>query len=92
MSKIDATLKARDARYGTFLVNATASQHIKFVFRETANWHQLLPDQKEALEQIATKIGRLLTGDFNFIDSWHDIAGYAKLIEDRLNAIPLNRD
>ena len=25
-----------------------------------------------------------MNGDFNFIESWHDISGYAKLIENEL--------
>jgi len=36
---------------------------------------------REALEMIAHKIGRILNGDPNYADSWHDIAGYAKLAE-----------
>jgi hypothetical protein len=39
-------------------------------------WLQLQPMHREALEMIVHKIGRA--------DSWHDIAGYAKLVEDRL--------
>jgi len=33
---------------------------------------------------IAHKIGRILNGDPNYADSWIDIAGYAKLVADRL--------
>jgi hypothetical protein len=84
MTKIDETLAARDTRYGTFMDNARCSQLIKSAFRSGANWNKLGNDQKEALEQIASKIGRMLTGDFNYVDSWHDITGYAKLVENRL--------
>lgn len=84
MAKIDDTLKARDARYGTFFDNASAAQLLKFAMHSGRNWNKLENDQKEALEHIASKIGRLLTGDFNHIDSWHDITGYAKLVENRL--------
>lgn len=44
-------------------------------------------DQVEALEMIAHKIGRIINGDPNYADSWHDIAGYAKLVADRLDGI-----
>ena len=27
---------------------------------------------------------KILNGDPNYVDNWHDIIGYAKLIEDRL--------
>lgn len=84
MSKIDDTLVARESRYGSFYDNANVAQTVKFVMRESPNWSKLEPDQKEALEQIASKIGRMLTGDFNYVDSWHDITGYAKLVENRL--------
>jgi len=41
-------------------------------------------DQKEALEMIQHKIGRILNGDQYYHDSWHDIIGYAKLVADTL--------
>lgn len=52
--------------------------------RLTDNWELLQPFQVEALEMIAHKIGRILNGDPNYDDSWVDIAGYAKLVADRL--------
>lgn len=51
---------------------------------DSKNWQSLAPDQKEALEMIAHKIGRILNGDPNYHDSWHDIVGYTKLVADRL--------
>jgi hypothetical protein len=41
-------------------------------------------DQCEAMDMIFHKIGRILNGDPNYADSWIDIAGYAKLVADRL--------
>jgi hypothetical protein len=41
-------------------------------------------DQREALDMIAHKIGRILNGDPNYADSWHDLEGYARLVEQRL--------
>jgi hypothetical protein len=38
----------------------------------------------EALDMIAVKISRILTGDPNYSDNWHDIQGFAKLVENRL--------
>lgn len=32
-------------------------------------------------EMIAHKIARILNGDPNYADNWHDIAGYATLID-----------
>ena len=45
----------------------------------------LAPDQTEALHMIAHKIGRIINGDADYVDSWHDIAGYAQLVANRLN-------
>jgi hypothetical protein len=36
---------------------------------------------------ICHKLGRIAAGDIDYADSWHDIAGYAKLVEDRLNGV-----
>lgn len=47
-------------------------------------WDLLTPVAKQALTVIADKIARILNGDPNYADNWHDIQGYAKLVEDRL--------
>lgn len=47
-------------------------------------WATLRPDQKEALEMVQHKIGRILNGDPDFHDSWHDMIGYTKLVADDL--------
>ena len=48
------------------------------------NWKSLSEVQKEALEMIQHKIGRILAGNPDHKDHWDDIAGYAKLVSDRL--------
>lgn len=78
------TLAERGESYGAFIDNADVAQRIKREMRLSANWDELRPDMREALEIIASKISRLLTGQMGHIDSWHDIAGYARLVEDRL--------
>jgi len=84
---LDKVLDERGIKYGKFINQATIAQDLKYrmtSFNEGRNWHKLTPDQREALEMIAHKIGRILNGDPNYADSWVDIAGYAKLIADRL--------
>jgi hypothetical protein len=82
---IAATLTERGSRYGKFTGHAKITQDLKEIMYMTTNWSKsLAPDQKEALEMIAHKIGRILNGDCNYDDSWVDIAGYAKLVADRL--------
>jgi hypothetical protein len=51
---------------------------------ETPGWERLTPDKKEALEVIQHKIARILNGNPEFHDSWHDIVGYARLAADRV--------
>ena len=85
-TSIAATLHDRGKRYGSFDKHALVTQRIKLAYETGKNWDTLEPDMKEALEMIAHKIGRILNGDATYADSWHDIAGYAKLVEDRLNA------
>lgn len=82
---INKTLQERGTRYGTFESHAKVAQAIKAAMRNSQNWESLPDDMKEALEMNAHKTARILNGDPNYSDSWHDIIGYTKLIEDRLN-------
>jgi hypothetical protein len=86
MSNIDATLDDRGTRYGHFSDHALITQNLKRVMQMGIRWNDLAADQKEALEMVAHKIGRILNGDPNYIDSWHDIIGYTRLVEQRLEA------
>ena len=82
---IEKTLKERGSKYGRFDAHAATTQDLKKMMQERAGWARLSYSQREALEMIAHKIGRILNGDPNYADSWHDIAGYATLIEKELN-------
>lgn len=81
---ISTTLAERGSRYGSFTEHARITQAIKAAMADSPNWAELAPDQREALEMLAHKAGRILNGDPNYHDSWHDIVGYAKLVADRL--------
>jgi len=81
---IDQILKERGKRYGEFLELAKITQNLKDVLRAAPKWNSLPEDVQEALDMIQHKIGRILNGDPNYIDSWHDIIGYARLVEQRL--------
>lgn len=82
--KIEQTLEERGNRYGSFEHHAMIAQHLQDVMRAQAGWVELAPDQKQALTVIADKIARMLNGDPNYRDNWHDIVGYAKLVDDRM--------
>lgn len=86
---IDSTLVERGSRYGPFVGHAAVTQQLKEVATKHL-YHRgkiLAPDQQEALDMIFHKIGRIINGDPDYDDSWVDIAGYAKLVADRLRGV-----
>lgn len=85
---VQETLQERGSRYGDFTDNAVISQHLKQVLQHDGHdvregWLRCSAVQREALEMIAQKIARILNGDPNYKDNWHDIQGYARLAEER---------
>lgn len=91
MTSIDETLKERGSRYGDYRGHAEVSQGIKNILysalatNPNIDFDLLDDDIKETLEMIAHKLGRIVNGDPYYADSYIDIAGYAKLVGDRLN-------
>lgn len=82
---IEDTLKDRGERYGNFEDHAMITQRLKQVAREfsekSATRDKMDVHHWEALDMIFHKIGRILNGDPDYVDNWHDIAGYATLVE-----------
>lgn len=89
MTDTETTLNSREKLYGPFEDCAYVAQNIKAAFRDSRNWDTLSKDKKEALEMIASKIARILNGDSNCSDSWHDISGYARLAEKAITVADL---
>lgn len=81
---IKDVLEERGKLYGAFAFNSKTSQELKDVMRNSQGWQALANDQREALEMAAHKIGRILNGNPDYVDSWVDIAGYTQLVADRL--------
>lgn len=81
-----ALLEERGSRYGKFIDHAWVTQNLKGVIANHIRTKQerLNVDQSEALDMICHKIGRIVCGDPDYVDSWRDIAGYALLVVDRL--------
>jgi hypothetical protein len=75
--------------YGAFKDGAALMQGIKRQMAEHAAKHNktFADDQWEALEMIVHKIGRIVNGNPDKVDHWTDIAGYAKLVADRLEGV-----
>lgn len=84
-SPTEALITERGSRYGKFKDGAEIMQSLKDTMRDVDGWNNLTASQKEALDMIQHKIGRILNGDPTYDDSWKDIAGYATLIVNELN-------
>lgn len=86
MSDILKTLDERHSRYGTYMEVAKTSQLLKEILAEAMvkNPIEISHDMNESLDMICNKLSRIVNGDPNYDDSWHDIAGYATLISERL--------
>ena len=80
---INTTLAEREKTHGLYRVHADLTQQIKTIVRGEAR-NELSASQLEALDMIAHKIGRILAGNPNVHDHWHDIAGYATLVANEL--------
>ena len=84
-TNIQDILQERGSRYGSFSRHAFITQNLKDAMKNSPNWDNLNVSQKETLEMVAHKIGRILNGDPNYLDSWVDIVGYTQLVVDQLN-------
>ena len=84
MAKLGQTLDERGKRYGNYLHQTEISFGIKKEMHGEA-FEKMEVDQQDALDMIAVKISRILNGDPDYSDNWHDIAGYATLVADRLD-------
>lgn len=81
---IRGVLEDRGSKYGAFPAHADITQGIKGIVSAGASWGRMSNTQKEALEMVAHKIGRIANGNPDYIDSWVDIIGYAQLVVDEL--------
>lgn len=82
-TEVDKILEERGSRYGKFVDHARITQSLKAIVDNCDNG-KLSWSQRESLDMIMHKIGRILNGDPNYADSWIDLAGYAKLVADEL--------
>ena len=73
---IESLVTERGNRYGKFADGAKIMRALKCVMHNTDGWSRLTDIQREALDMIQHKIGRILNGDPAYDDNWKDIAGY----------------
>lgn len=95
VTAIDRTLQERGNRYGEFkdqsVISMSLKNSLRYQFADDLltltvrpGWARLEPYQQNALDMICDKMARIINGDPMYRDNWHDISGYAKLVEDRL--------
>ena len=85
MNDVTETLNERGNRYGEYKNVSETSQLLKNVLRTGPSWVIMEPYMQESLDLIANKLARIVTGDPFYHDSWHDVGGYAKLVEIELS-------
>ena len=90
ITQIDGTLKERNSNYGSFETESEIAMKIKFILRSAPNWTNLRAFQQHALDAIVMKMARAVNGNATYADTYHDIAGYAALVEKILNEDPLH--
>lgn len=72
-------LAERGHTHGSFADNARYGQLLRALFRSSRNWTDMPDEHREALDHIAGKLSRILSGQSMFADHWADLAGYAEL-------------
>lgn len=82
---IKETLQQRGERYGEFKDVASTTYGLQAILRDAKNHAHMSDDQLVALDMICNKMARIVNGDPNYIDNWHDIVGYATLVEQELS-------
>ena len=87
---INKTLEQRGSRYGKFKDVAATTYALQEILRNAKNHEHMTDDQVIALDMICNKMARIVNGDPSYSDNWHDISGYATLVEQELNIT--NRD
>lgn len=82
MTDRDPLLQEREKTHGSFQSNANISQAIKQIYRGASyGYANKLGNMahNEALDMIALKLSRILSGQANFKDHWRDLSGYSLL-------------
>lgn len=76
-------LDERERTHGNFEDNAIISQSFKRMFRAGPGWNTLSDIEREAMDMIALKFSRILSGKSMSKQHWEDVVGYAKLVEEK---------
>ena len=74
-----ALLTDRNSTHGSFEDNARISQGLKEWMRGSSGWSKLTDVEREAMDMIALKFSRVLSGKSLEKQHWEDIVGYGQL-------------
>lgn len=88
---INETLEQRGSRYGEFSEVAETTYQLQEALKRSQP-SGMTASQIIALDMICNKMARIVNGDPNYIDNWHDIAGYATLVEQELNVTSRDKE
>ena len=80
---IEATLIEREKQHGPFKTHARIEEALRYPM--VVHGTHLTDVQRIGLGMIIHKIARILNGGHHHTDTWHDIAGYATLVEKDMN-------
>lgn len=84
---IEKTLEERGKTHGDFCSDgAPLMQGLKHLVRNSPNYPRMMDHQREALDMILHKIGRICVGDPDSLEHWIDIIGYSQLVISDLEA------
>jgi hypothetical protein len=76
---VTALIGERRGTHGDWAVQAGIAGAIKAALRRGPSWPAMMPAQQEALDMMAVKMSRAVSGDPTHADHWDDMAGYARL-------------
>lgn len=77
-------LAERRNTHGEYADHARCTQAILRACQAEKNWPILSDIMKESIHMIAHKLGRIVSGTPDVADHWADIAGYAVLVQHRI--------
>ena len=75
-----ALLIDRHSTHGSFEDNARISQGLKEWMRGSPGWSKLTDIEREAMDMIALKFSRVLSGRSLEKQHWEDVVGYGQLV------------
>ena len=78
---VDKTLKQRKAVHGDFKTGAETSQALKQIMDNAFEGKEIPAYILESVDAICGKLARIANGNPFEEDHWHDIQGYARLVE-----------